>query len=132
MTVTGIPLSTPLPDGSSTNVGGDSALVLAPGELLATDMRVPGLPCPQPCGIDTTPGLIASVTLTGTLISPAADFTVTTSLSATPQRAASSGWISKVHRSFPFISAGTLCSQVLFDRRCLRLTRTSGSARRLL
>jgi hypothetical protein len=68
LTVTGMPLSTPLPDGSSINVGGDSTLVLAPGELLVTDIRVPGLPCPQPCGIDTTPGLIASVTSTGTLM----------------------------------------------------------------
>jgi hypothetical protein len=34
------------------NVGSESTLVLAPGELLATAMRVPGLPCPQPCGID--------------------------------------------------------------------------------
>ena len=117
MIVTGMPFSAPLPDGSSTNVGGESALVFTPGELLATDMRVPGLPCPHPCGIDTTPGLIASVTSTGALISPAADFTVTTSLSAMPHRAASSGWISNVHRSLPFISAGTLCSQVLFDRK---------------
>ena len=31
------------------------------GEPLATDIRVLGLPCPQPCGNDTTPGLIASV-----------------------------------------------------------------------
>ena len=51
-----------VPDGSSTNVDGDSALVLTPGEPLATDIRVPGSPCPQPWGIDTTPGLIASVT----------------------------------------------------------------------
>src|ERR1700752_3938989 len=123
-----MPLRAPLPDGSSMNVGGDNALVLAPGEPLATDIRVPGLPCPQPCGIDTTPGLIALVISTGTLISPAADFTVTTSSSATPHRAASSGWISRVHRSLPFISAGTLCIHVLFDRKCLRLTRTSGSA----
>src|SRR6185437_7289096 len=84
MIVTGMPLRAPLPDGSSRNIGGDSALVLAPGELLATDMRVPGLPCPQPCGIDTTPGLIASVISTGTLISPASDLTVTTSFSAMP------------------------------------------------
>src|SRR6201993_3456006 len=115
MTVTGIPLRTPLPDGSSTNVGGESTLVLAPGALLATDMRVPGLPCPQPCGIDTTPGLIASVISTGTLISPAADFTVTTSSSATPHRAASAGGSSSVQRALPFISAGTLCIHVLFD-----------------
>ena len=47
-------------------VGGDSALVLTPGEPLATDIRVPGLPWPHPCGIDTTPGLIASVTSTVT------------------------------------------------------------------
>src|SRR6201997_5765603 len=120
MIVAGIPLRTPLPDGSSTNVGGESTLVLAPGELLATDIRVPGLPCPQPCGIDTTPGLIASVISTGTLISPASDFTVTMSSSTTPKRAASSGWINSVQRSLPFISAGTLCSQVLLDRRCLR------------
>src|SRR5208337_2554435 len=128
--VTEMPLSTPLPEGSSMNVGGESTLVLAPGELLATDMRVPTLPCPQPCGIDTTPGFIASVISTGTLISPASDFTVTMSLSAMPQLAASMGWISSVHRSLPFISAGTLCNHVLFDRRCLRLTRTSGSAGR--
>ena len=43
-TVTGMPLSAPFPDGSSTNVDGDSALVLTPGEPLATDIRVPGLP----------------------------------------------------------------------------------------
>jgi len=58
-TVTGMPLRAPFPDGSSTNVGGDSALVLTPGEPLATDIRVPGLPCPQPGGNDTTRGLIA-------------------------------------------------------------------------
>ena len=52
-------LSAPFPDGSSTNVDGDSALVLTPGEPLATDIRVPGLPCPQPGGNDTTRGLIA-------------------------------------------------------------------------
>ena len=66
----------PLPDGSSRKVGGASTLVLVPGDRLATDMRVPGLPCPHPWGIDTTPGLIASVTSTGTRISPASDFTV--------------------------------------------------------
>ena len=89
MIVTGMPLRAPLPDGSSINVGGESTLVLAPGELLATAMRVPGLPCPQPCGIDTTPRLIALVISAGTLISPASDFTVTMSSSVTPHRAAS-------------------------------------------
>src|SRR5206468_2733322 len=118
---TGMPLRAPLPDGSSRKVGGASTLVLVPGERLATDMRVPGLPCPHPWGIDTTPGLIASVISTGTRISPASDFTVTTSASETPQRAASSGWISSVHRSLPFIRAATLCIHVLLDRRCLRL-----------
>jgi len=76
MIVTGMPLRAPLPDGSSINVGGESALVFVPGKSLATDMRVPGLPCPQPCGIETTPRLIALVISTGTLISPASDFTV--------------------------------------------------------
>ena len=56
--VTGMPLRAPFSNGSSTNVGRDSASVLTPGEPLATDIRVPGLPCPQPCGNDTTPGLI--------------------------------------------------------------------------
>src|SRR3954447_26035188 len=108
------------------NIGGDRTLGLTPGELLATDNWVPGLSCPQPCGIDTTPGLIASVTSTGTLISPDSDFTVTMSSSLMLRRAASSGCINRVQRSLPFIRAGTLCSHELFDRRCLRLTRTRG------
>jgi hypothetical protein len=66
MIVTGMPFRAPLPEGSSINISGESPLVLAPGALLATNTYVPGLPFPQPCGIDTTPGLIALVTSTGT------------------------------------------------------------------
>ena len=76
MTVTGMPLSAPLPDGSSMNVGGDSTLAFTPGEPFAIDILVPSLPWPQPCGIDTTPGMIASVTSTGTSMRPQAEVTV--------------------------------------------------------
>jgi len=44
VTVTGIPLSAPLPDGSSMNVGGDSTLVFTPGEPFAMAILVPSLP----------------------------------------------------------------------------------------
>jgi hypothetical protein len=55
-TVTGMPFSAPLPDGSSMNVGGDRMLVFTPGESFATVMRLPGFPSPHPCGIATGTG----------------------------------------------------------------------------
>ena len=125
-----MPFSAPLPDGSSMNVGGDRMLVFTPGESLAIAIRVPGLPWPQPCGIDTTPGMIASVTSTGTSMCPPDDVTVTRSPVATPRLVASSSCISSVQRSLPFISGPTLCSHELFDRRWRRLTRTSSSGAR--
>src|SRR5258705_13900542 len=89
VTVTGMPFSAPLPDGSSMNVGGDRMLVFTPGESLAIAMRVPGLPWPQPCGIDTTPGMISPVTSTGTSIWPPDEGIVTTSPVVTPRLVAS-------------------------------------------
>jgi hypothetical protein len=59
VTVTGMPLRAPFPDGSSMKFGGDNTFVLTPGALFATAILVPGLPWPHPCGIVTTPGLIA-------------------------------------------------------------------------
>src|SRR6476620_3816898 len=130
VTVTGMPFSAPFPDGSSMNVGGDRMFVFTPGESLAIAIRVPGLPWPQPCGIDTTPGLIAPVTSTGTSICPPVEATVTKSPVATPRLVASSSCISSVQRSLPFIKGETLCSHELFDRKCRRLTSTSSSGAR--
>jgi hypothetical protein len=62
-----MPFSAPLPDGSSMNVGGDRMLVFTPGESLATDMRVPGLPWPQPWGIDAAANELSELVLRGVL-----------------------------------------------------------------
>jgi hypothetical protein len=43
VTVTGMPFSAPLPDGSSRNVGGDRMLVFTPGESLAIAEAVVGV-----------------------------------------------------------------------------------------
>ena len=95
---------------------GASRLLLTPACSRAIDIRVPGLSCPQPWGSDTTPGIISSLTSTGTSISPAVDETRATEPSVTPLAAASSGWINKVQRSFPLTRTFTLCIQELLER----------------
>jgi len=44
---------------------GASTLLQAPARSRATESRAPGLSWPQPCGRDTTPGSISSLTSTG-------------------------------------------------------------------
>ena len=63
---TGMPFSTALPEGTSTAISSASRLLLAPGCAAATSSCASGSSWPQPCGMLTTPGMIASVTSTGT------------------------------------------------------------------
>ena len=97
----GTPLTTWVLLGMSRSSGGLSRFEFTPGWALATPSRVPGSPCPQPCGSDTTPGIISSVTSTGTDSLRSEVLTSTSPPSASPIRAASSGWISSVQRSRP-------------------------------
>jgi 5'/3'-nucleotidase SurE len=90
-TVTGIPLRTPVPVGTSSRRSSVSRLLLAPGRRAATRARVPLRSCPQPWGTLTTPGRTTSVTSTGTVIVPTREVTMHSSPSTSPSRAASSG-----------------------------------------
>ncbi len=58
LTSTGIPFSTALPDSGSTSDSSASTLLFTPACADATPIRTPSASWPQPCGIDTTPGMI--------------------------------------------------------------------------
>ena len=69
-TSTGIPFSTAFPDSGSTSDSSASTLLLTPAWAEATLIRTPAASWPQPCGIETTPGMIPSVTSTGASSEP--------------------------------------------------------------
>ena len=64
----------------------------------------------------TTPGMIASVTSTGTSTSPVSDQIRAWAPSSRPSRSASPGLTQSVQRSLPFTSGVRLCIQELFER----------------
>ena len=68
-----MPFSTAFPDSGSTCDSSASTLLFTPACAEATPIRTPSASWPHPCGIETTPGMISSVTSTGTSIAPDAD-----------------------------------------------------------
>ena len=90
-------------------VDGDSSasmLLFAPACAAATLILASGSSWPQPCGMLTTPGMIPSVTSTGTSIEPRSDVTCARPPSSSPSRSASSGWTCAVQRSLPAHEVG--------------------------
>ena len=91
------------------------------GAAAATRSAMPGASWPQPCGMLTTPGMIASVTSTGTCtLARARADDAPVRRRASPRRAASSGCTCAVQRGLPFASSGRLCIHELFERRSRR------------
>ena len=74
--------------------------------------------------------MISGVIWTGASMPLALEVTRARSPSASPSRAASSGWMSSVQGSSPFISAGTLCIHELFERNSRRPIRAIAGAGR--
>src|SRR6266568_7486064 len=110
--VTGTPLNTAFPDGTSTMDSLVNVFALTPGCWAATCWVLPA--CPQPCGRLTTPGMIASVGSTSTISSPVVERT--SACSPRQYRDTSVGWTCRVHRLLPPSRDGTLCSQLLLER----------------
>src|SRR5688572_3743721 len=77
VTLTGTPLKAALPVNSSSNCSSVRSLMLAPAYCCAVTKRIPGLLCPQPCGMLTTPGIISSLISSGSSISPTRERTQT-------------------------------------------------------
>ncbi len=97
-----------------------SRLVLTPRWAAATASRLPGCPCPQPCGSETTPGMRSSLISTGTRRLPTREEISARAPASMLRWAASSGCICKVHRFRPATRLSTLCIHELFDRKCRR------------
>ena len=123
-TSTGIPWRTALPESGSITVSSARMLLFTPGCAAATLWRMPGRSWPQPWGRLTTPGITTSVTSTVATNLPTRDSTSACAPSTMSRSRASSGWIWRVQRSFPVISIGTLCIQLLLERRWRRPTST--------
>src|SRR5262249_46717356 len=67
---TGIPFSPALPDTASSSCSAPSALAFPPAYSAATRMRTPSPSWPQPCGIETTPGITSPVTSAASVTEP--------------------------------------------------------------
>ena len=81
---------------------------------------------PHPCGSATAPGVISSVTFTGTVTAPDLDSTHTSPPSSRPQAAASSGCTRSACTRPPRISSGALCIHELCERSSRRPISRSG------
>lgn len=119
-----MPLRIAVPESGSTSCSSQRTFELTPACCPATAMRVPGAPWPQPCGMETTPGMTSVVTCTGSSTVPVRALTRAGSPSTRPSRSASSGWTQAVQRGGPDTRAGRLCIQELFERRSRRPTST--------
>ena len=113
-----------MPESGSSTSSSVSTLEFVPACSPATLRSAPGWSWPQPCGIETTPGMTSSVTSTGTTTAPARERTTAASPSTSPRRSASSGWTWAVQRCLPLTSIGRLCIHELLERRSRRPTRT--------
>ena len=116
MTSTGIPLRTALPEGTSTSTRGEQVRVDARRGPEATPSRAPGASWPQPCGIETTPGMISSVTSTGDDELAGVEYTRAWPPSARPRRSASVGVDLDRAAVLALTKAGRLCIQELLER----------------
>ena len=124
-TRTGIPFRCAMPASRSRPAGSDGAswFTFTPPASFAS--RHPPR-CPQPCGSATVPGVISSVTSTGTSTEPDSDVTRATSPSSRPAAPRRRDESAAHACDPPRISRGELCIQELCERSSRRPIRLSG------